>query len=322
MQILLLGGTGFLGRAITAEALSQGHQVLCLARGNGKTVDKSRFISADRDREDALVPVSGGEWDVIIDLTSHPIHARRAVNELAARHRIYVSTCSVYRVGDRLEQDESAPLVDALEADYMADMNDYGNAKVTCEDIYRQSGASHTIIRPGLIGGYEDETGRSGYYPWRFAHPTGKDVLVPDLSFPVAMIDVEDLAAWIIHCAQARPQGTFNATGVTTDLAQVIGLAQEVAKSSLPPRVVSDRDLQAAGVTSWMGPRSLPLWIDDPDFRFFATLATTKARSVGLKLRPLRETLSAALRYEECRSAPRRAGLSDADEVRLRRSLD
>ena len=75
---------------------------------------------------------------------------------------------------------------------------DYGAAKVACEQVIQEADSECMIIRPGLLGGAGDESGRSGYYPWRFAHPTGDDVLVPpDLTFPVALIDVEDLAASI-----------------------------------------------------------------------------------------------------------------------------
>ena len=128
----------------------------------------------------------------------------------------------VYSRFDRLEQSEDASTLDPLVEDVMADMSVYGAAKVACENAIREGSSSHTIVRAGLIGGDGDWSGRSGYYPWRFAHPTGPDVLVPpDLAFPTALIDVEDLAAWIVHCALDRVQGTFNAAGPTTDLGSV-----------------------------------------------------------------------------------------------------
>lgn len=322
MRILLLGGTGFLGRAIAFTALGRGHKVVCLARGNGGLVDGVQFVQADRDKADALLPVSEERWDTVIDLARHPIHAKRAVSDLNTEHWIFISTSSVYSRGDILEQDESAPLLDPLDADFMADMTQYGGAKVACEGIYRESSPSYTIIRPGLIGGNEDHTGRSGYYPWRFAHPTGNDVLVPDLTFPVALIDGEDLAVWIIHCAETRARGTFNAAGDTAELFEVIDLSKEVASSSAVPRVVSNDALSAAGVSPWMGSKSLPLWVDDPDYRYVATLDSSSAKERGLTLRPLRETLASALQYEENRDRPRVAGLTDEEERRLRQLLD
>ena len=63
-----------------------------------------------------------------------------------------------------------------------------------------------------------------------------------------------------------------------------------------------------------MGPASLPLWIDDVEWRGFATMDTSRARAAGLVTRPLEETLRDTLAFEETRTVPRRAGLSDDDE--------
>ncbi|MCA9832587.1 MAG: NAD-dependent epimerase/dehydratase family protein [Thermomicrobiales bacterium] len=321
LRILLLGGTGFLGRAITAAAVTRGHEITCLARGNGEILDGTVFVQADRDDDNTLAAVSDQSWDAVIDLTRHPVHARRAVRDLSAQHWVYVSTSSVYIRGDVLEQDETGPVVDALDSDFLTDMSLYGAAKVACENVYREHRASHTIIRSGLIGGNGDHTGRTGYYPWRFAHASGEDVLVPDPTFPVAMIDVEDLAAWIIACAEQQHYGTFNATGNTTTLSEVLDLSQKITGSGAVPYVVSNEVLDAHGIGSWMGPKSLPLWVNDPRFRYVATLDTTAARKHGLTLRPLRDTLAAALEYEEHRQQPRLAGLSDEEEEQLRQGI-
>lgn len=320
MDILVLGGTGPLGRKISAGALARGHKVTCVARGNGPTIDGATLVLADRDEDHALAPVSGRDWDAVVDLTRHPLHARRAVRDLRARHWLYVSSASVYLRGDVPEQDESGATADPLQHDFLTDPSDYGAAKVACENVYHDRSPSHTIIRAGLIGGDEDDTGRSGYYPWRFAHPTGENVLVPDPTFPIAMIDAEDLAAWIIHCAGADVCGTFNATGRTTTLSEVVSLSQEITSSTAVPHVVSAEQLDAFGVSAWMGPRSLPLWIDLPEFRYVATLDSSAARAQGLRLRPLRETLRAALQYEETRKGPL-SGLSDDEERELRQRL-
>jgi nucleoside-diphosphate-sugar epimerase len=305
---------------ITAAAVARAHDVTCLARGNGQVADGAMLVPGDRDRDDALAAVSEHDWDAVIDLTSHPVHARRAVRDLSSRHWVYVSSSSVYIRGDVLEQDESAPIADALDGDFMTDMAQYGPAKVACEDVYREHNRSHTIIRPGLIGGDRDYTGRSGYYPWRFAHPSGEDVLVPDPTFPIALIDVEDLATWIIHCAEEGHVGTFNATGRTTTLSEIIDLSRDITDSAAVPRFVPDAVLTASGVLPWMGPKSLPLWVNRPEFRYIATLDTSAAWKHGLRCRPLRETLIAALAYEERREQPRLAGLSDEEEQALRQA--
>ena len=70
-----------------------------------------------------------------------------------------------------------------------------------------------------------------------------------------------------------------------------------------------------------MGPSSLPLWIDDPQWRGFATLGTARARAAGLHVRPLRDTLRDALAFEEVRDVPRAAGLTDDEERRVQEAV-
>ncbi len=133
MRMLVLGGTAWLGRTVAAEAVRRGHDVTCLARGSAEPPAGATFISADRDLEDGLAPVAGEEWDAVVDVTRHPGHARRAVRDLTAAHRVLVSTGNVYARFDRLEQDEDSPLRAPLDGDVMTSMEVYGEAKVACE---------------------------------------------------------------------------------------------------------------------------------------------------------------------------------------------
>lgn len=323
MKMLLLGGTAFLGRAIATEAVARGAEVTCLARGTTAPPDGVTFVTGDRDERGGLAPVAAQHWDVVVDVSRQPGQVRRALRDLSTDHVVFISTTSVYAYGDRLEQDESSPTVPALDGDVMTDMSMYGAAKVACEEAVRAATVTSTIIRPGLIGGPGDTSARSGYYPWRFAHPTGGDVLVPDdPDFPCALIDVDDLASWTVTVSESGLAGTYNATGRTTPLAGALERARRVAgEQAPPPRPVPVEVLRAAGVESWMGPRSLPLWIDDPADRYGATADTRAARAHGLTTRPLEETFARVLPYEEARVSPRRAGLSDHDERQLRHML-
>ncbi len=133
---------------------------------------------------------------------------------------------------------------------------------------------------------------------------------------------MRDLADWIVAAAEHRLDGTFNATGPTLSLAEALTVAAEVGGSGAPPRPVPPERLRELGVGSWMGPMSLPLWIDDPDARGLATLNTARAREAGLHTRPLAETFRDALVYEDHRTEPRRAGLTDVEERQVRAALD
>lgn len=322
MDILVLGGTAFLGRALVRALLAAHVHVTCLARGTAAVPDGAQLVRADRDDVHGLDQVLGRRWDAVVDVSRQPGQVRRAVSELTTGHWVFVSSANVYARFDLPEQGETATLLEPLAADVMPDMSAYGPAKVACEEAVRTAGSA-TIVRAGLIAGPGDGTGRSGYYPWRFAHPTGADVLVPDdPDFPIALIDVDDLAAFLAHAALARLDGTFNATGPTGRLVDVLDAARRVAGPDAPPaRPVPLNVLAREGVGAWMGPRSLPLWIGDPAWRYFATLDSARARAQGLVTRPVEETLARALAFEVGRTTPRQAGLTDREEAELRERL-
>lgn len=319
MKLLILGGTAWLGRAVAEHARDAGHAVTCCARGTSPAPPGVDFVVADRDDDAALVPLRDQVWDAVVDVSSQPGHVRRAARELEAAHWIYISSSNVYRSFAALEPSEEAAIHEPLVADSLDSAHDYGAAKVACEDAVRSTAGTWTVIRSGLITGPGDTSGRGTYYVWRFANPTGPNVLVPDdLDFPCAMIDVDDLARWIVHCAEHRVSGVFNATGPTMSLGEVVTVSRDVAGSEISVLTVPLDVLAAQAVNPWAGPKSLPLWIDDPNWRYFMTMDTTGARSRGLRTRPLAETLNRALDQDQRRGDVRGAGLSHAEECELR----
>ena len=82
-RTLILGGTAWLGRAVAAHALAQGHEVTCLARGNsGSVPDGVTLVTADRSLPDAYRDVSSTDWDEVIEIAWAPdlvdgAHGRR-----------------------------------------------------------------------------------------------------------------------------------------------------------------------------------------------------------------------------------------------------
>lgn len=324
MELLVLGGTAFLSRAAASLARDLGHHVTCLARGTSAPPDDVRFIGADRDIADSLDVLAGEHFDAVIDVSIQPGQVRRATAALAESHWVYVSSTNVYAHFDQPEQPESAELLTPLTEDSMQGAQDFGAAKVACEQAVRDSVASAAIVRAGLIAGPGDQSGRASYYPWRFANPTGPDVLAPDdPAFPIAMIDVDDLAAWLVKLAVERIEGTFNATGVTTTLADVLECSRSAAgPNSVPVRWVPVDILGDVGVQGWTGPTSLPLWLEDPTWRWFATMDCTRARALGLATRPLGETLVRTHEWQRLVGPPQGTGLSDYEEAWLRELLE
>lgn len=330
VRILLLGGTRWLGRTLAETALASGHRVTCVARGT-QVAPGAMLVRADRDVDDASATWAARDWDAVIDVATGPGHVRRAVRDLAphAARYLYVSSCNVYASLAADGIDEDAPLRDPLAADTMASPDDYGSAKAACEQaVLAGFGPDRTIvIRPGLIGGPGDPTGRSTYWPLRFARPSNPAgrVLVPDApQQKAAVIDARDLASWAVGLLERGGHGIFNAAGESLPLAAHLDVARRVAGHTGPLVAMPGPLLDAQGVGQWMGPRSLPLWIDDPEARGLGALSTARARDAGLELRPLSETLADALAWAVRTDAPTvtGAGLDDAEESALLDVLD
>ncbi len=320
MRILVLGGTAWLGRTVVQHALDAGHDATCVARGSDVPAG-ARLVQADRDHDDALTAVSCEHWDAVIDVSRTPEHVRRAVRDLepVARRYVFVSTVSVYASQAEQGADEHAAVLEPSD-----DPAEYGAAKVACEravlDAFGAERAS--IARAGLVGGPGDHTGRSGYWPWRFARAAagGRAVVVPARTDrPTSVLDVRDLADWLVGAAEGARAGVHDVTGAVVELGQHLEAARAAAAVDVPVEPLSDEVLLARGVAPWAGERSLPLWIPDDDHQGMNDRPAQRARSAGLKRRPLAETLADTLAWEQLQPAhPHGAGLSDADEDAVR----
>ena len=324
MRILVLGGTAWLGHAVARAALDAGHAVTCVARGSAVPKGAS-VVNADRDQDDALAPVSTRRWDAVVDVATEPGHVRRAVRDLSgtAGRFVFVSSANAYAslAGDGTAED--APLHEPLTDEAMSSPADYGPAKVAGEQaVLAGFGAARTaIVRPGLIGGPGDPTGRSSYWPLRLARPSNPAgrVLAPDAADqPVSMIDVRDLAAWVVRLAEGRTAGVFNTVGDPVSFGEHLAAARAAAAHSGVIAWARADWLLAHGVSQWMGPRSLPLWVSEESVMGVNTISNDRARCAGMTLRPLPETLADTLAWAQNRvDTVTGAGLTDDEEREL-----
>ncbi|MBG0740317.1 oxidoreductase [Paeniglutamicibacter antarcticus] len=325
MKVLILGGTAWLGHEVGRRAIKRGHAVTCVARGkSGRVPAGAAFIRADRDEENGLGAVAGISWGAVVDVSRQPGQVRRAVRDLNAVRYVFVSSGSAYADQGPLGQDEDAPLLAPLAADVMETMEDYGQAKAACEQaVLAQFGPRRSmIVRAGLIGGPGDTSGRTGYWPLRFGRPASDDgtVLVPDAPLlPVQIIDVRDLAVWLVHGCEEGLGGVFNAMGETHPFGEHIAVARKVAGHEGPIATAGASWLQRRGVQEWAGPKSLPLWLADSQWQGMNARSNLRAKAAGLKLRPLAETLADTLDWERRAGAGRirSAGLTMREEAAL-----
>lgn len=318
-NVLVLGGTAWLGREVAAEALARGHQVTCLARGeSGDPPEGVTMVRADRDDPTTYDDLTGTPWHAVVDVTRQPGHARGAVLSLGpqAEHWTLVSTGNVYAdLAQPINEDDA--LRDPLGDDH-ATAELYGEGKVACEQAVSAL-PSHLILRAGLLGGPGDPSDRAGYWVARFAAAADEPVLVPELpGAAVQLLDVRDLARFIVDAALRGVTGTMNVAGSPTTLADFLSTSAGVAGHTGITVDAAPGWLAEQGVQPWMGPRSLPLWLPDEALGLVA-MDTGRAAAAGLERRPVAETVADTLLDERARGLDRdrKAGLTRDDELEL-----
>jgi 2'-hydroxyisoflavone reductase len=322
MRILILGGTRFLGRAITDAALGRGDTVTLFNRGqtNPGLYPGVETVTGDRTKD--LSPLDGREWDAVIDVACYePAVARLSAEAFAKRtgRYVFVSTVSVYaRQDTRQAQLEDAPVAQLRPG--MTYPESYGPNKALAERVVQDVYGDRALIgRPGLITGPHDPTDRVPYWPRRIAR--GGRVLAPgDPADLVQFIDVRDLAAWFADACHAGRGGVFNLTGTPLPFGPFLDLCKTATYSDAELSWIPSDRLVAAGADPGMG---IPLWVAEPGYEAFNNVDSSRAIAAGLMCRPVTETLRDTLAWDLARGgpAPGDEGLSATEEARLLREL-
>ncbi len=313
LRLLVLGGGVFLGRHVVEAALQAGHAVTVLNRGRRRTDWPAAVEPLVGDRDGDLSALAGRHWDAVIDCSGYtPAQLQASTRALAGcGHYLFVSTISVYAgFPPHRPYDETAAVT--------TETTGYGGAKARAEEALAAGWPGDwACVRPGLIVGPHDPTGRFTHWPLRLA--AGGEVLAPGRpGRPVQCIDVRDLAAWCLHLAGQRARGTFHAVGEPAPMAELLEACAAAAGQRPTLRWWPDDALRRAGATPWTG---LPLWLpeDDPDHGGMLLADTARARAAGLRTRPWAETAADTLRWAQAEGwvLGRGAGLSAEDEAAL-----
>ena len=317
MRLLVLGGTKFLGRAVVADALANGHEVTLFNRGrtNPDLFPEVEHLRGDRDGD--LSALAGRRWDAVVDPSGYVPRVVRATAELLApnvERYVFVSSLSVYADPLPPGYDEGAPLIELEDPTTENVQEAYGGLKVLCErvveDMFGDRGVS---VRAGLIVGPHDPTDRFTYWPVRVAR--GGEVLAPaPAERQVQFVDARDLGTWIVNVAETAAAGPYNATGPVppVTMGNLLETCAAVAAGDASLAWVDEAFLLEHEVGPWM---ELPLWIpeSDPESAHLHTADVSRAVAAGLTFRPLPETVRDTLewaRSQDGTAAPLASGVA------------
>jgi 2'-hydroxyisoflavone reductase len=333
LRILILGGTGFLGPACTESALARGHQVTHFNSGRteerrreagrpsvvptgvdqlygnrdpNKTADDRRTEGKTNAPKDPHSPkglsqLEGKKWDAVIDTSGYfPRMVKASASLLApnVKQYVFISTISVYKKTDVPNFDEAAPLAtlaDPAVEEMGKEMENYGGAKALCEKAAEAAMPGRvTNIRPGFMVGPRDTSGRFIYWPVRVS--LGGDMIVPGKpGDPIQLIDVRDVADWIVHCIENNIVGAYNVTGPAEELAMKAMLqgirAGVSSKADFEWIDLDFLEKEKVAVESQFPLYAAPVG----DTAGFHRCNISRALRNGLKFRPISDTAKATL---------------------------
>lgn len=321
LDILVLGGTGFIGPHLVRHARDRGHTLTLFNRGRTNThlfPDVEKLVG---DRNDDVEALRGRRWDAVIDNSGYTPDQVRLTAELlrdATDQYLFTSTRGVYRDFTADDMTEDAPIgPDLPESQWQG----YGPMKVLAERVASAVfGERCTIARPSIIVGPGDRSDRFTYWVDRI--DDGGEVLATgDPLDPVQYIDVRDLSEFYVRLVEARAPGVFNAEGPEA--------SQSAAELLYGIRAVTSTPVSFTWV-SWdflaendvLPSRDLPFWQPPRGrYRNYGRMNNRAAIAAGLRFRPLAVTASETLAWHRTRPAAQqehlRIGISRDREVRL-----
>lgn len=296
LNILVLGGTNFVGPAIVNDLINAGHNLTLFNRGitNPHLFPQLLKIRGDREKgKKVYKTLQQQKWDLVIDVwPSNPQFVAEAAESLqqSAKHYIFISSIAVYRDYRQINMAETAPIIEGESYEE----GNYSLNKAICERAVQQYFPENfTILRPGAIVGERDDGVHFPYLIARIKHQ--KAIIVPDALDPTQLIDVKDVASFLNICVKKKHKGIYNLVGDTIPYKSLIIQIKETLKSEVEIHWLSPKDVvNKFKLSPWA---DVPFWIPialDPEPGFYQ-ISNELAKEKGLKFLPLAQTIKDAL---------------------------
>jgi nucleoside-diphosphate-sugar epimerase len=222
-EVLVIGGSRYVGKRLVARLLAAGDRVTVLNRGSVPPPPDAVHLIADRNDERALTAALGSRaFDAVVDQVCYTPRqaaiARRVLTGRTARY-VLTSTVEVYEYEDSPALVREAA-VDPRTVPVDLDLpwhdpefldSHYGEGKRQAEAVLAAGPAfPYTAVRVAhVLGGADDFTGRLRHYADRVR--TGEPIAVPVVNRPATYIHVEEIADFLAWAAGADFTGPVNA---------------------------------------------------------------------------------------------------------------
>ncbi len=319
-----MGGTNFLGPHTVKYARTRGHEVTLFNRGRSNPdlfQDLERLVG---DRDGQLEALEGREWDAVIDTCGYVPRIVKMSADLLhdhVKHYVFISTISVFADFNVIGLDETSA-VGKLDDETIEDVDGetYGPLKALCEQAAEASMPGRVCnIRPGLIVGPLDRSDRFTYWPVRVAQ--GGEVLAPHApDEPTQVIDVRDLAEFIVHSIESNMTGVYNAVSPPDEMTmgELLDVSKSVSGSDATFTWADQGFLAEQIVAAWS---DMPCWIPTTMKAGVGTVRVDRALARGLTFRPIAETIRDTLDWwktlPETRTLNMRSGLTAERELEV-----
>ena len=290
LKILVLGGTGFIGPHMVRETLRRGHDVSLFNRGktNDKLFPDLELLVGDRNN--GLDSLRGGKWDAVIDNSGYvPRHVADSARLLssAISQYIFISSISAYASYADPNHEDSPLATMRDESIEEVTGETYGPMKALCEKKAAEEVGTDrlTVLRPTYICGPGDHTDRFSYWPVRTMN--GGEMLWPGTpEDKIQIIDVRDLANFVVDSIEQRITGTYNTVtpAGSYSIGDLLIDSMAVTATAVDPTWVSAEFIDDHQL-------SIPIWAPPTgEYAGVPFVSGERAAAKGLRNRPVRET--------------------------------
>jgi 2'-hydroxyisoflavone reductase len=293
MDILIIGGTQFVGRHLVESALAAGHRVTLFNRGKtgpGLYPEAEHLVG---DRDGNLDALKGRKWDVAFDPAGYvPRIVEQSADLLkdAVGRYVYVSSISVYVDSDNA--DENAPL-NVLDDPKSEDIpKHYGALKVACENVVTEVYGDRGLnIRPGFIIGPYDGSPRLPGLLWRYDHEGERVAGLPEQL--VQIIHARDMADWMITAVTKGYHGAYNLTGKPFPMRTLL---DTVVEATGKPTTITYTDDDLMKMHDIVPVDEVGYWVPK-EAEGYMRCNVDKVFAAGFTERPLKQMISETLAW-------------------------